>query len=106
MKTGSSLSQANSRPRTDVLSKVWEDPFPGEKETRPNAFLEMKDYRKKAFEPLGEGFARKGRRIYYRFQKNKKATWLSTGTDKLPLARKWKEKWQREQWLRENGVIP
>ncbi|MCU0785553.1 MAG: tyrosine-type recombinase/integrase [Verrucomicrobia bacterium] len=84
----------------------WDDVFPDAQKTTPNAFVEMKVRPKKTFEPLGEGFARKGNRIYYRVQKNGKATWFSTGTDKLPLARKWKEKWECEQWLRANGVLP
>ncbi len=100
------LPHANSRPRANARVTFWDDVFPDAQKTTPNAFVEMKVRPKKAFEPLGEGFARKGKRIYFRVQTNGKATWLSTGTDKLPLARKWKEKWEREQWLRENGVLP
>lgn len=100
------LPQANSRPQTNARTEFWDGAFREAEEMTPNALVEMKPRRKKVFESLGEGFARKGNRIYYRVQSNGKATWLSTGTDKLPLARKWKEKWERERWLRENGLLP
>jgi hypothetical protein len=38
---------------------------------------------RQAFEPLGEGFARKGQKIYARLRLNGKLTWRSTGTNKL-----------------------
>ena len=100
------LPQANSHPRANPRARFLDGAFQEAEQIAPNALLEMTSRRKKVFAPLGEGFARKGNRIYYRVQTNGKATWLSTGTDKLPLARKWKEKWEREQWLRENGLLP
>lgn len=66
----------------------------------------MDQDKKRVFEPLGEGFARKGNRIYYRDQRKGKATWISTKTNHMPLARKWKENWQRQKWLKENGATP
>jgi hypothetical protein len=86
--------------------KFWGEVLPQAQKITPNTLIKMQACPKKAFEPLGEGFARKGKRIYFRVQKCGKATWLSTGTDKLPLARRWKEKWVREQWLRESGLLP
>jgi integrase len=66
----------------------------------------MDQEKKPVFEPLGEGFARKGNRIYYRDQRNGRATWISTKTNHMPLARKWKENWQRQQWLLGSGAAP
>ena len=100
------LPQANSHPRANARARFLDGAFQEAEQIAPNALLEMTSCRKKVFAPLGEGFARKGNRIYCRVQTNGKATWLSTGTDKLPLARKWKEKWEREQWLRANGFLP
>jgi hypothetical protein len=71
-----------------------------------NTLFEMEQKKTPVFEPLGEGFAKKGNRIYLRVQKKGQATWLSTKTDKLPQARKWKENWQKQQWLQESGVVP
>ena len=45
----------------------------------------MDQEKKPVFEPLGEGFARKGNRIYYRDQRNGRATWISTKTNHMPL---------------------
>jgi integrase len=56
------------------------------------------------FEPLGEGFARKGQKIYARLQRNGKLTWRSTGTNKLAQSRKWREKWDNEQWNEKHGI--
>ena len=67
-----------------------------ETEHRPTA--------RQAFEPLGEGFARKGQRIYVRLRLNGKLTWRSTGTNKLAQARKWREKWDNEQWNEKHGI--
>lgn len=53
------------------------------------------------FEYLGEGYARKGDRIYVRVSVEGRATWKSTGTNHLPDARKWREKWNKENWLQE-----
>ena len=100
------LRQVNSRPPANGRVRFWGEVLPEAQKITPNTLIKMQAYPKKAFEPLGEGFARKGKRIYFRVQKCGKATWLSTGTDKLPLARRWKEKWVREQWLRESGLLP
>jgi integrase len=59
---------------------------------------------RQAFEPLGEGFARKGQKIYVRLRLNGKLTWRSTGTNKLAQARKWREKWDNEQWNEKHGI--
>jgi len=67
-----------------------------ENEQRPAA--------RKPFEPLGEGFARKGQTIYVRLRLNGKLTWRSTGTNKLAQARKWREKWDNEQWNEKHGI--
>ena len=67
-----------------------------ETEHRPTA--------RQAFEPLGEGFARKGNKIYVRLRLNGKLTWRSTGTNKLAQARKWREKWDNEQWNEKHGI--
>jgi hypothetical protein len=61
---------------------------------------------KPVFDPLGEKFVRKWKRIYYRDQRNGRATWISTKTDKMPLARKWKKNWLHQQWLLQSGVAP
>jgi hypothetical protein len=52
---------------------------------------------RQVFESLGEGFARKGQKIYARLRLNGKRTWRSTGTNKLAQARQWREKWDNEQ---------
>ena len=67
-----------------------------ETEHRPTA--------RQAFESLGEGFARKGQKIYVRLRLNGKLTWRSTGTNKLAQARKWREKWDNEQWNDKHGI--
>jgi hypothetical protein len=58
------------------------------------------------FEPLGEGLYLKGNRIYLRIQRKGRVTWLSSKTDDLPKARKWKKNWEGRQWMRENGLSP
>jgi hypothetical protein len=59
---------------------------------------------RQVFEPLGEGFARKDQKIYARVRLNGKLTWRSTGTNKLAQARKWREKWDNEQWNEKHGI--
>ena len=56
------------------------------------------------FKSLGEGFARKGQTIYVRLRLNGKLTWRSTGTSRLAQARKWREKWDNEQWNEKHGI--
>ena len=56
------------------------------------------------FKSLGEGFARKGQTVYVRLRINGKLTWRSTGTSRLAQARKWREKWDNEQWNEKHGI--
>jgi integrase len=75
---------------------------------RPNSFFAMKtedENRMGAFVRLEEGLYRRGNRIFARVTVNGKLTWRSTKTNKLPQGRQWKEKWERRQWLAENGFM-
>ena len=46
----------------------------------------------------------RARTIYVRLRLNGKLTWRSTGTNKLAQARKWREKWDNEQWNEKHGI--
>ena len=61
---------------------------------------------RRVFEPLGEGFARKGGKIYARLRLNGKPTWRSAGTNKLAQARKWREKWDDDQSIERRVIEP
>lgn len=74
----------------------------------PNSFFAMKtedENRMGVFVRLEEGLYRRGNRIFARVTVNGKLTWRSTKTNKLPQGRQWKEKWERRQWLAENGFM-
>jgi integrase len=64
----------------------------------------------KGFVPIGDGLYRKGNRIYLRVQRKIQGkgivTWLSTKTNDVPKARKWKQKWEARHWMIENGCVP
>ena len=46
----------------------------------------------------------KGGAIYARVRVNGKQNWRSTGTGNPADARKWLEKWRRQQWMQEQGI--
>ena len=56
------------------------------------------------FEHIGKCLYRKGGAIYARVRVNGKQNWRSTGTDNPGDARKWLEKWRRQQWMQEQGI--
>jgi integrase len=61
---------------------------------------------KPEFKRLGECLYWKGSRIVARVRVNGKLTWRSTGTDKPADARKWLEKWRKEEWMLQSGIEP
>lgn len=56
------------------------------------------------FKRIGKCLYRKGGAIYARVRVNGKQNWRSTRTDNPVDARKWLEKWRREQWMQEHGI--
>jgi len=84
----SSLRPSASLVGANTDTEALEAVFRGREKMPSNAFPRMTTQAKKtkAFTSLGEGFSRKGHRIVYRDQRNGRATWLSTGTNSLPLA--------------------
>jgi integrase len=68
----------------------------GKRKSRPGA--------RQRSEPLGEGFARKGQKIYACLRLKGKLTWRNTGTNKLAQARKWREKWASKQRNETGGI--
>ena len=56
------------------------------------------------FQRIGDCLYRKGGAIYARVRINGKQNWRSTGTDIPADARKWLEKWRRQQWMQEQGI--
>jgi len=68
----------------------------GKRRSRPGARQRSK--------PLGEGFARKGQKIYACLRLKGKLTWRNTGTNTLAQARKRKEKWGSKQWNETDGI--
>jgi integrase len=93
---------------SDVVLEIW-DRHAGPKEKSPPNALFVNEPKKPhaAFETVEPGLARKGNgsRIFARVRVNGKWTWRSTKTDDLELAKKWKEKWDRKQWLEKQGFV-
>ncbi|HZF00331.1 MAG TPA: tyrosine-type recombinase/integrase [Methylomirabilota bacterium] len=56
------------------------------------------------FKRIGKCLYRKGGAIYARVRVNGKQTWRSTGTNIPVDARRWLEKWRREQWMQKHGI--
>lgn len=86
---------------------AWAALAEGFQETVPDTFSEMNKSTKKdrKFQSIGNGLYRKGNRIYLRIQTPTKSTWKSTKTNSETQAKKFQEKWKKDQWLREAGVL-
>lgn len=68
--------------------------------------MQQTEKRLRRFQPLGDGLARKEKRIYARVKVNRRYTWLSTKTNVPSLARRWKDHWDKRQWARTSGLLP
>jgi integrase len=66
---------------------------------------DAKKERKKKFEFVAVGLARKGNLIYARIKLGKKWTWRSTKTNDAELARLWKANWDKKSWLENQGFV-
>jgi integrase len=70
---------------------------------KPNC---MKNVKKKWI-TVGPGLARKadGQTVFARIRVNGGRTWRSTDTNDVELGKRWKQDWERRQWLENQGFI-
>lgn len=75
-------------------------------EAAPNTLF-VKKKQQSRFHVVVPGLATKGNgtRLYARVRVGSKWTWRSTETDDIGLAEKWKEDWERKQWLAKQGFV-
>ena len=91
-----------------MVLEIWDRQAQAKEKMRPNAlFVNEPKKQHAAFKIVEPGLATKGNgtRIFARVCVDGGWTWRSTKTDDLALARKWKEKWDRKQWLEKQGFV-